>query len=99
LNALIAQLRSLSAGDDGSFNRFQVLNDYLSSNLTRDPEDALARSSSTPINWEDLAERMDALRQRLYRDTQEDRSRSHQRRSADGNAAVGGSPAPSSDDP
>ena len=98
LNALIAQLRSLSAGDDASFDRFQVLNDYVSSNLARDPEDGLAQSSSTLINWEDLAERMDALRQRLYRETQEDTSRAHQRRSADGKAAGGGSSAPSSED-
>ena len=98
LNALIAQLRSLSAGGDASHDRFQVLNDYVSSNLARDPEDALARSSSTLINWEDLAERMDALRQRLYRETQEDRSRAYQQRSADGAAAGGGSSAPSSED-
>jgi len=98
LNALIAQLRSLNAGDEASSNRFQVLNDYVSRNLARDSEDALARSSSTPVNWEALAERMDALRQRLYQETQEDRSRSHQWQSADGAAAAGGSSAPSGDD-
>lgn len=98
LNVLIAQLRSLSAGDDASSDRFQVLNDYVSSNLARDPEDALARSSSTLINWEDLAERMDAWRQRMHQETQEDRSRAHQRRSADGTAAGRGSSAPSSED-
>jgi hypothetical protein len=98
LNALIAQLRSLSAGDDASSDRFKVLNDYLSSNLAWDPDDALAHSNSTPMNWEDLAKRMDALCQRLHRDTQEDRSRSHQRRSADGAAPAGGPSAPSSED-
>jgi hypothetical protein len=98
LNALIAQLRSLSAGDDASSDRFQVLNDYLGSNLARDSENALAGSSSTPINWEDLAQRVDALRQRLSRETQEDRSRSHQRRSADNAAPRGRPSAPSSED-
>lgn len=98
LNALIAQLRSLSAGDDASSDRFQVLNDYISSNLARDPQDALASSSSTLVNWEDLAERMDALRQRLYRETEENPSRAHQRRSADGAPSGESSSAPSSED-
>jgi hypothetical protein len=97
LNALIAQLRNLSAGDEASSNRFQVLNDYVSSNLARDPQDALARSSGSLIKWDDLADRMDALRQRLYRETEEDRSQTHRRRSADGAAATGISPAPSRD--
>ena len=95
LNALIAQLRSLSAGNDTSYDRFQVLNDYVSSNLARDPEDAWARSSSTLINWEDLAERMDALRQRLYQETHEDPSRARQRRGADSAATGRGPSAPS----
>ena len=98
LNALIAQLRSLSAGDDASHDRFQVLNDYISSNLARHPEDAMAGASSTLIDWEALAERMDALRQRLHRQTQENSSRAHQRRSADGAATDRGLSAPSSED-
>lgn len=50
LTAPIAQLRSLSAGDGESSNRLQVLNDCVSRNPARDPEDALARPNKTPIN-------------------------------------------------
>jgi len=100
LNALIAQLRSLSAGDETLSSRFQVLNDCVSSNLPQNPEDALARSSSTAINWEDLADRIDVLLQRLDRETEEDRMRSHQRRSTDSTdstTATRISPTPSGD--
>jgi|GEM_PF-6109966 hypothetical protein len=97
LNALIAQLRSLSAGDETLSSRFQVLNDYVSSNLPQNPEDAMARSSSTAINWEHLADRIDALRQRLHRETEEDRMRSRQRQSTDSTTAKRIPPAPPSD--
>lgn len=84
LNALIAQIRSLSSGDEQSADRYLVLSNYLKSHLSRGSEDAAAGSATASINWEDLAVRMDALRKQLYRDPEENQARSHRQRGAGG---------------
>jgi hypothetical protein len=92
LNALIAQIRSLGSGDEQSSDRYLVLSNYVRSRLSGGAEEATPGSVGSSINWEDLAERMDALRERLNRETQQDRSRSRQPSGGDRAAAPTASP-------
>jgi len=85
LNALIAQIRSLSSGNEQSSDRYLVLSNYVRSNRPRGGEDATAGSSMASINWEDLAARIDALRERLNRE--KDPARSHRHNGDAGSAA------------
>lgn len=98
LNALIAQLRSQSSGDEQSSDRFLVLSNYVDANLAQGGEDAPFRSIETSIDWESLAVRMDALRERLARETVEDRAGARRQQSAGGaTASWAAAPAPGGD--
>lgn len=98
LNALIAQIRSLSSADEQSSDRYLVLSNYAKNNRARGSEEAAAGSARASINWEDLAARMDALRERLYRDPEENQARSHRQKGAGSCDEHGDSPAPSRED-
>lgn len=95
LNALIARLRNQGTNDGPSSEPFQVLGHRVGDSLARDLEDRRTDVSSTSINWEDLADRMDVMRQRLYQETQADRLCT----SSEGAAAPRRMSAPSSDSP
>lgn len=82
LYTLIDQLRGLSSGSAQSSDRYVVLNNYVKSNLAEGGVRRAVDTRRAPIDWEDLAARMDALRERLNREATEDGERSDGSRKA-----------------
>lgn len=75
LDALVAHLRNMSLRDEQSSERYLVLSSYVDNKLARNVSDSPVDSHLASIDWEDLAKRMETLRERLYREFEEDRVR------------------------
>lgn len=75
LNALVAQLRSGTSDDESTADPYLAKGQF-DSNPGRVGADEPASFHATSIDWENLAKRMDALREQVYRDIEENRSNS-----------------------